>query len=217
MANYVLVHGGNMFVETWNKLTKVAPVQTPDGRMGGKIWDTMVVALKAQNHVVFAPTLNDEHTSNLTEHIEQICALITENNLKDIILAGHSYGGMVITGVAAKMADRIKRLVYVDAALPDPGQSLFDIIVSSGHDPMSFVGLEPAMPYVEKLQFDANVLKTLAKTYIRCKESDFACVTEIVKKKITAAGGWSYFELSTGHVPMATMPQELAQILLETG
>ena len=60
---------------------------------------------------------------------------------------------MVITGVAAKMPDRISRLMYVDAALPDPGQSLFDIIVSGGSDPMSFAGLEPAAPYVEKLQF----------------------------------------------------------------
>ena len=60
---------------------------------------------------------------------------------------------MVITGVAAKMPGRIGRLVYVDAALPDPGQSLFDIIVSGGSDPMSFAGLEPAAPYVEKLQF----------------------------------------------------------------
>jgi len=56
---------------------------------------------------------------------------------------------MVITGVAAKMPNRISRLVYLDAALPDPGQSLFDIIVSGGSDPMSFAGLEPVAPYVE--------------------------------------------------------------------
>lgn len=56
----------------------------------------------------------------------------------------------------AKMPDRISSLVYLDAALPDPGQSLVDIIVSGGSDPMSFAGLEPAAPYVEKLQFDAQ-------------------------------------------------------------
>ena len=166
---------------------------------------------------VFAPTLKDEYSSTLTEHIEQIGALIAENDLKDVILVGHSYGGMIITGVAAKMADRITRLVYVDAALPDPGQSLFDVIVSGGGDPLSVAGLEPAAPYVEKLQFDAGKVKPLPKTYILCTESEFASVTHVAKKKIEAAGKeWAYFELPTSHVPMASMPEQFYQLLLET-
>jgi len=56
---------------------------------------------------------------------------------------------MVITCVAAKMPDRISRLVHVDATLPDPG-------AAGGCDPMSFDGLEPVAPYAEKLQFDAT-------------------------------------------------------------
>jgi pimeloyl-ACP methyl ester carboxylesterase len=62
---------------------------------------------------------------------------LVENDLEDVILVGHSYGGMVITGFAARMAKRIRRLVYLDAALPDPGQSLFDVLASGGVDPMS--------------------------------------------------------------------------------
>jgi pimeloyl-ACP methyl ester carboxylesterase len=217
MATYVLVHGGNMSTETWNKLTVGNPVYTKDGHLGGRIWDPIIPALKAHNHRVFAPTLKDEHSSNLTEHIEQICTLITENDLKDVILVGHSYGGMVITGVAAKMSDRISRLVYVDAAVPDPGQSLFDIIVSSGSDPMSVAGLEPAAAYLEKLQFDAQKIKSLPKTYIRCTESEFASVTNVAKKKIAADGKeWIYLELPTSHVPMATMPEQLSQILAQS-
>jgi pimeloyl-ACP methyl ester carboxylesterase len=215
MANYVLIHGGNMSTETWNKLTKGDHVHTPDGKMGGRVWDSIVPALKAHNHCVFAPTLGDEHTTDLTRHIKQVCELITENDLKDIVLAGHSYGGMVITGVASKMADRIKHLVYVDAALPDPGQSLFDLIRSGGRDPLSFAGLEADPPYVEKPQFDAQKIKMLPKTYIRCTQSDFAVVTSVAKKKIDAdKKGWSYFELPSSHVPMAEMPDELAQLLL---
>jgi len=164
MATFVLVHGGNMSTETWNELTIGKHVYTQDGKMGGAIWDGTAAALKAHNHGVFAPTLKDEYSSTLTEHIEQICALINENDLKDVILVGHSYGGMVITGVAATMPARINRLVYADAAIPDPGQSLFDIITSSGSDPNSFVGLEPAAPYVEKLQFDPKRVKPLPKT-----------------------------------------------------
>jgi hypothetical protein len=123
---------------------------------------------------------------------------------------------MVITGVAAKMPDRISRLVYVDAALPDPGQSLFDIIASSGSNPMSVAGLEPAPAYVERLQFDAQKIKPLPKTYIRCTESEFASVTNVAKEKIAADGkGWTYLELPTSHVPMATMPEQLSQLLLD--
>jgi len=140
-----------MSKETWNKLTIGNHVCTQDGKMGGTYWDGTVSALEAHNHRAFAPTLMDEYSSTLAEHIEQICALIAENNLRDTILVGHSYGGMIITGVAAKMADRISHLVYVDAALPDPDQSLFDVVVSGGGDPMLVAGLEPAAPYVEKL------------------------------------------------------------------
>jgi pimeloyl-ACP methyl ester carboxylesterase len=215
-STYVLVHGGNMSTETWNKLAK-SNVYVSGGKMGGKVWDSIISALKAHNHRVFAPTLQDEHSSNLTEHIEQICTLITENDLKDVVLVGHSYGGMVITGVAARMPDRISRLVYVDAALPDPGQSLFDIIASGGNDPMSFAGLEPVAPYVEKLQFDEQEIKLLPKTFILCTESEYASVTNVVRQKIAAhRKEWIYFELPSSHVPMASVPEQLSQLLLET-
>lgn len=214
-STYVLVHGGNMSTDTWNKLVK-RDEYPPGGLLGGNIWNSIIPALKAHNHRVFAPTLKDEHKSSLNEHIEQICTLITDNDLKDVILVGHSYGGMVITGVAAKIPDRILHLVYVDAALPDSGQSLFDLISSGGRDPLSFAGLEPAKPYVEKLQFDAKKIETLPKTYILCTESEFASVTHSARKKIAEEGkGWIYIELPSSHVPMASMPEQFSQLLLE--
>jgi len=216
MADYVLVHGGNMTTETWNRLSRGTPVHTPDGRMGGKIWDPVIPVLERYSHRVFAHTLLDEYTSTLTGHIEQVCRIITSHDLRDVILAGHSYGGMVITGAAAGMPDRIRHLVYIDAALPDPGQSLFDIIVSSGWDPLSFVGLEPAPPYVEKLQFDVRTLQRLDKTYVLCTKSEFSAVTKVARTKIAVAkDGWTYRETPTSHVPMAEMPDDVAQILLD--
>ncbi|MBM3173650.1 MAG: alpha/beta hydrolase, partial [Chloroflexi bacterium] len=205
MANYVLVHGGNMSTDSWNNLTK-RDDYLPGGKLGGRVWDPIVPILEAHSHSVFAPTLKDEYSSNLTEHVEEIRTLIAEHNLIKTILVGHSYGGMVITGVAARMANRIGQLVFVDAALPDPGQSLFDIIASGGYDPMSFTGLEPAAPYVEKLQFDPETIKQIPKTYILCTESEFAAVTNVAKKKIAVTKDeWKYLELQTSHVPMATM------------
>ncbi|HMK54559.1 MAG TPA: alpha/beta hydrolase [Methanobacteriaceae archaeon] len=210
---YVLVHGGNMSTDTWNKLAKSNDYPS-GGLLGGKIWDTIIPLLEEHNHRVFAPTLTDEHQINLTGHIKEISTLITRNDLNNIILVGHSYGGMIITGVAAQMAERISRLVYVDAALPDPGQSLFDIIISGGRDPLSFVGLEPAAPYVEKLIFNLKKIDLLPKTYILCTKSEFASVTHIAREKIDSKKQWTYIELDSSHVPMASVPEEFSQILL---
>jgi len=214
-ADYLLVHGGNMAADAWNKLTTGKHINTEDGKMGGRIWDPVVPVLRKHKHRAFAPTLKDEQHSNLTDHINQVCALISENDLRRIILVAHSYGGMIITGAAARMADRIIHLVYVDAALPEPGQSLFDIIIASGCDPHSFAGLEPAAPYVEKLQYDPRKIKRLPKTYILCTESDFKVVTNAAKQKIAAAEKqWTYLELPTSHVPMASMPDKFTELLL---
>jgi len=217
MRNFVLVHGGNMSTETWNRWTIGDPIVTADGRMGGTIWGPVVPALEARGDRAFWPTLADEHTNNLTDHIDQISAIITDNNLRDVVLAGHSYGGMVITGTATRLADRVTAMLYVDAALPDPGQSLFDIIEDGGAIPLSFPGLEAAPPYVEKLTFDPSTLRPIPKTYLLCTESEFSIVTRVAKAKVAAAGPeqhWTCLELPSWHVPMANMPDRVSQILL---
>jgi Predicted hydrolases or acyltransferases (alpha/beta hydrolase superfamily) len=207
-----------MSTSTWNRLTVGEPVHTKDGLMGGRIWDGPVSALQAHNHRVFAPTLADESISSLTGNIGQICTLIRENDLEDIILVGHSYGGMVITGVADRMPERIRRLVYLDAAVPDPGQSLYDILnLGFSSTTGSRPGLpEPARPYVEKLQYDPEKTARVPKTYILCTKSEFAAVTSIARDKIAAGKkGWTYLELPSSHVPMADMPDRFNRLLLD--
>jgi len=216
MATFILVHGGNMSTDTWNRLT--GRHDYPDGgQLGPKIWDGTVAHLTEHGHRALAPALGDEHDHGLTDHISQICAIVEDEGNSGIILVGHSYGGMVITGVAERMPERIRRLVYVDAALPDPGQSLFDLFVACGADPLSFAGLEAARAYVEKLDFNSRRIQSIKKTYIRCTESDFSRLTDGAKKKITNhKEGWTYLELPTSHVPMATMPQRFYRMLEET-
>jgi len=215
-VNYVLVHGGNMSTLTWNKLAG-SNIHTPDGTLGGQVWDPVVSILQAQGHQVFAPTLKDEHQSSLTEHIQEICNLINANNLRNVVLVGHSYGGMIITGVAACIPTKISTLVYVDAALPDPGQSLFDLLTLGMDNPLSFKGLEPAPPYVEKLEFNPEKTSDLPKIYILCTESEFTSVTHLAWEKIGSSSEekWTYIELPSSHVPMASMPERFSLILLE--
>lgn len=217
MATYVLVHGGDVSTEPWNRLTKGEPVHTANGRMGVRVWQTVDPYLLAKGHRVLTPTLIDEHNCNLHGHIEQVCHIIEGHNLRDVILVGHSYGGMVITGAAAIIPERIRRLVYLDAALPATGQSLFDIISSTGCDPVAAIpGLEPAQVYVDKIVFDPAKVKPLPKTFIRCTKSELANIVQISLDRIAAdPANWIIKELDACHVCQPVAGEELAEILME--
>lgn len=114
MANYILVHGG------WH---------------GAWCWDKVVPLLQAAGHQVYTPTLTGlgEQAALLTPevgldtHIQDVVNLIETKDLQHGILVGHSYSGMVITGVADCVPGRIAHLVYLDAAVPRDGQSLADL------------------------------------------------------------------------------------------
>ena len=88
----------------------------------------------AQGHNVYRPTLTGlgerYHLAspkiNLTTHVTDIVNVILFENLHDIVLVGHSYGGMVITGVADSLPDRIAQIVYVDAHIAEDRKSAFD-------------------------------------------------------------------------------------------
>jgi len=213
--NYVFVHGGNINTDTWNSFSK-NKVQTENGLMGGMVWDAIVSPLKAMGFRCFAPTLKDENISDLTDHINQIKCIIEDNDLYKVVLVAHSYGGMITTVLASIIPERIDSIVYIDAALPGPDQSLYDLLLDSGADPNSFIGLEPARAYVEKIKFNPNMIKNIKKVYIRCTKSIFTSVTEAAKNKIMSdKDGWSYFELPSSHIPMAEMPERLLQIIIQ--
>lgn len=216
-ATYLLIHGGNMSADTWNRLSNSVAF-APGTKIGEKIWNPVVAALQTRGFNVYAPALKDENTCNLTGHIEQILRLITQHNLNNIILAGHSYGGMVITGVATQIPEKIRHLIYIDGALPDPGQSLYDLLhidLSSFSGPKPMIP-DPAPAYVERLEYNPVVLREIAKTYILCTQSEFIGVTLPAKEKILAdPQNWTYTELPASHVPMAEMPDRLNQLLLD--
>jgi pimeloyl-ACP methyl ester carboxylesterase len=114
MATFVLVHGA------W---------------AGSAAWTEVADALRARGHRVFTPSLTGigerrhlfSGAINLSTHIQDIAAVIESEGLSDVVLAGHSYGGMVVTGIADRLPARIKKLVYVDAIVPENGQSMLDV------------------------------------------------------------------------------------------
>jgi len=99
---------------------------------GGFEWKKVSELLLKDGHTMYRPTYtgNGErsHLSNpdidLNTHITDITNVILFENLHDVVLIGHSYGGMVMTGVADRVPDRVKCLIYVDAFLPENGESL---------------------------------------------------------------------------------------------
>lgn len=113
MATFVLVHGGGH---------------------GAWCWDRLVPLLTEAGHAVHTPVLTGvgerfaEVTADtgLETHIEDVVALFEAQDLTDVILCGHSYGGTVITGVAGRVPQRIRELVFLDAPHPRHGENLCD-------------------------------------------------------------------------------------------
>lgn len=115
MVSFVLVHGG------WH---------------GGWCYGKVANLLRQAGHNVFTPTLTGlgERSHLLTQdvtldtHIADVVNVIRWEGLSNIVLCGHSYGGVVITGVADAIADRVSALVYLDALLIEDGQSVMDTV-----------------------------------------------------------------------------------------
>lgn len=112
---------------------------------GGWCYRHTATALRKMGHEVFTPThtgvgerAHGAHESiTLETHIRDVVGCIEAEEISDIILVGHSYGGMVITGVADRMADRIKALVYLDAFVPEDGESLMALLHKAVDPPVA--------------------------------------------------------------------------------
>jgi pimeloyl-ACP methyl ester carboxylesterase len=119
MATFVLVHGA------WH---------------GSWCWSRVRKALQQQGHEVFTPTLTGvgershllSPEVNLETHILDVLNLVRWEALSDLVLCGHSYGGMVVSGAADRIPGHIRSLVFLDAFVPDDGQSLADFAPVSG-------------------------------------------------------------------------------------
>ena len=230
MSDFVLVHGA------WH---------------GAWCWQRIVTPLWAAGHRAFAVTLTGSGerahlltpTISLQTHIADIANVIESEELHNAILVGHSYAGMVITGVADRLAGRLKHLVYLDAVVPHPGESW-----SSGHseetrnqrrkaiadtgtipapDPAVF-GLagadlawiarhqtpHPGGVYDEALHFDPKRLAVLPKTFIDCTDPALATIAGS-RIRVRSEPGWRVVEIATGHDAMVSAPSALLDVLLQ--
>jgi pimeloyl-ACP methyl ester carboxylesterase len=115
MSTYVLVHGA------WHS---------------GESWKRVIPLLTAAGHQVFAPSLTGHGDKvhllgpdvDLDTHVADVVRLITGEDLTDVVLVGHSYAGLVITSVVNEVPERIAHLVYLDAMVPEHGETAIDVI-----------------------------------------------------------------------------------------
>jgi hypothetical protein len=195
MADYVLVHGG---------------------QKDGSVWDLVVPLLEEHGHRVCAPSLSKPETSSLSEHVSEVCGLIEEENLNGIILVGHSYASLVITGVADRIPESTKHLIYVDSSVPRNGKSLYGMLEDLGISSEEY-GLPQEPPFLEPLHFDEEKIQKMPKTYVHCTKSEFIAVGKPVFNAVVENAkrdNWDYFQIDSDHTCMVSHPAELAEILL---
>jgi pimeloyl-ACP methyl ester carboxylesterase len=231
MAIFLLVHGA------WH---------------GGWCWQRVAPLLREAGHEVFTPTLTGlgershlAHASiDLNTHVQDVVNVLEFEDLREVILVGHSYGGMVITGVSERAADRLKHVVYLDAFIPRDGQALVDLLplfrddlrqqaqVSDGQLPPFPVErygvfaeadvrwVEPKLVHhpfktmTTPVRLTSPKAVALPKTYIYCNNPAMGPFDQFVER-VQKEHDWRYRELATGHDAMVTMPRELTSLLLE--
>jgi len=103
---------------------------------GGWCYSRVAELLRSRGHRVFTPSLSglaersreNSRPINLTTHVNDILDLFKWEELDDVVLCGHSYGGMVVGGVADKIPERIRNLVFLDAVIPENGKCMTDYV-----------------------------------------------------------------------------------------
>lgn len=208
---------------------------------GGWAWRDVSRELRAGGHDVYAPTLtglgdrvhllSGRPTQQL--HAEDVANTLFFEDLHDVVLVGHSYGGIVIT-LAAERSDRIKQLIYLDAFVPRHGESLLehlpqqfqellvrpssgpihtfapDSSISESVPPWAKERLvdQPATDLTEPILLPTTASTRLARTFIAARAGNVADLFPEVRT-------WNYMEYDGDHEALLNAPQVVSAALLE--
>jgi pimeloyl-ACP methyl ester carboxylesterase len=224
MTTYVLVHGG------WD---------------GGWAWRAVAKEIQAAGHEVFTPTLTGSgervHLASpaidLETQILDVANVLQYENLHHFILVGLSYGGMIVTGVAERMPERIDQLVYLDGLVPQNGQSIGDLLgpeimavmeqqaqdYGDGwripHNPPEADRRTPIMLKAAKqpLAVSNPQAARIRHTFIQFTNKPPDDWLKPIIARIAARAReaeWNYREMSLEHFPLLNKPHEVASLLL---
>jgi pimeloyl-ACP methyl ester carboxylesterase len=219
---------------------------------GGWCWQRVADRLRHNGHVVFTPTLTGlgerSHLLragiDLTTHITDVVNVMKWEGLSDVVLCGHSYGGMVISGVADQMAAAIRSIVFLDAFVPKNGEAVQDLTsaavveiaraamargeITMPPRPAEAFGVnaadrawvdrlcvgQPIGTFTQKLALTGARDRIPRKSYIRAASYP----NPGFDRALAAARSdpsWRTYEVSCGHDVMIDAPDRLTEILLE--
>jgi len=214
-------------------------------------WKKMRPLFRGAGHEFFSPTYTGlgerAHLArpdiDLSTHVQDVAAVLELEDLKEVTLLGHSYGGMVSTGVADKAPGRIARVVYIDAFAPKEGQSLFDLLGPKGEGHMRAgaakdgdgwklpINPMPADTSPEDVAWASprrrpQPIKTFEQKirlestgptpprhYIYAKKSGPGDVFRQFGERAKSEPGWKYWEIDASHNPHITCPDVLMALL----
>ncbi|MEW2175051.1 alpha/beta hydrolase [Streptomyces sp. NPDC005406] len=214
-------------------------VMVPGGWQGGWVFDSVAAELHREGHHVEAVTLaglesggpvDADRPPNLDTHIDQVAETIERGDGTPVALCGHSYGGMVIAGVADRLSDRIDHLVFIDAYVPDDGDSCWSltsdgfrelfiagaradgrwVAVPEGLDPRARP--HPLASFVQSVKLSGSPSRSLGRTFISggaWPGSPFMTLTE----RLRIDPGWRVHEVPVGHNIARRDPHGLAAVL----
>jgi pimeloyl-ACP methyl ester carboxylesterase len=220
---------------------------------GGWCWRRVADRLRGTGHIVFTPTLTGlgERTHlmragiDLAMHITDVVNVMKWERLADVVLCGHSYGGMIISGVAEQMESAIRSIVFLDAFVPKNGEAALDLTSAAvreaagaaqqrGEISMSPRSAEafgvnaadrawvdslcvpqPLGTFTDKIMLTGARDRIARKSYIRAA----SYVNPGFDRALAAAKAdpsWHTYAVPCGHDVMIDMPEQLTEILLET-
>ncbi|WP_405058539.1 alpha/beta hydrolase [Kribbella sp. NBC_01505] len=214
-------------------------VLVPGGWQGGWVFDEVAAELRSAGHAVEAVTLaglgpddpaDPDRPPNLDTHIDQVAELIEHSEETSVALCGHSYAGLVIAGVADRLGDRLDHVVFIDAYVPDDGDSCWSltsdafremfiagsradgrwVAVPDGLDPRARP--HPLPSFVQSISLQGNPSPPYRRTYISggvWPGSPFLELTE----RLRDDPGWQVHEIAVGHNIARRDPHRLATIL----
>jgi pimeloyl-ACP methyl ester carboxylesterase len=227
MANFVLCHGGWVGGWQWREVAALLRAA------GHEVFTPTFTGLGERSHLA-------DPEIDLDTYIQDILMVLKYEDLRDVILVGYSLSGPVITGVAEEAPERIRHLVYLDAYVLVDGESMADQLGEQMMAGLEQVALNAGdgwrLPHNppdadrrtdQSIKFLYNTARVnnpaasqIPRTFIYCTQSaqDIGPLHHTITLAAEKARGdnrWHYCELDTGHMPMWTVPQELANLLLE--
>lgn len=217
-------------------------VLVPGGWHGGWSYRPIAQALRQSGHDAYPVTLTGlgdrahlrATAVNLDTHIQDVVSVLETEHITDAVLVGHSYAGMVITGVADRCPDRIGRLVYSDAYVPADGDSCWDLTTPAfrqlfieratadgfrvapppGLDPRATA--HPLPSFLQKIRLSSAPSRVRRRDYIYLSGWQGSPFTGVYQR-LSQDPAWHTHCLPTGHNVVAEAPDKLVEILLQGG